>query len=403
MAKYANLRYEKALDAIEEYIDVNEVKEGEGLPSERKIADSLGLSRGTVREALDALEREGKIYKIHGKGNFLAPKKYSIDISEMESFTNAERKLGNIPGSKVVAFQRVQAGAVIAKKLGILDNEEVYALSRVRLVNGSPAVLENAYIPVKYVPELEKYDFEKESLYHILRQEYNIEIFGQTLDIRLSNASEIEADFLKIEPKDLVFVEQGLAKDVTGFRVIEYSKNILPCNHSKYHVHYINKNNILVLNEVMLKMLCEQIDIEELSVAYESFDEMYWNKVRCVLQQHKKQRDTISFLYEENATEKLIKSTIAYVDYAFFACSDNIRFQRLIEEVEGPEVVTILKENTLVLKMSDKKMIFTIDNKEFDYTEFQKKYLFALSKNWDADKCIKFAFYYNEGNGKQEQ
>ena len=403
MAKYANLRYEKALDAIEEYIDVNGLREREGLPSERKIADSLGLSRGTVREALNALEREGKIYKIHGKGNFLSPKKYSIDISEMDSFTNAERKLGNIPGSKVVAFQRVQAGTVIAKKLGILDNEEVYALSRVRLVNGSPVVLENAYIPVKYVPGLEKYDFEKESLYHILRQEYNIEVFNQTLDIRLSNASEIEADFLNIEPKDLVFVEQGLAKDVTGFRIIEYTKNILSCKHSKYHVHYINKNNILVLNEVMLKRLCEQININELSVAYESFEEMYWNKVRCVLQKHKRQGDTISFLYEENATEKLIKSTIVYVDYAFFICLDNIQFQRVMEEVEEPEVVVILMENTLVLKTSDKKMIFTIDRGEFNYSEFQKKYLFALSKNWNLDKCIKFALHYNEGNGKKEQ
>ncbi len=67
MARYSNLRSERAMDAIEEYIDTNGLKENDPLPAERSLTKELNLSRGTVREALTALEREGRIYKIHGK------------------------------------------------------------------------------------------------------------------------------------------------------------------------------------------------------------------------------------------------------------------------------------------------------------------------------------------------
>ena len=119
MAKYGNLRLEKALDGIEEYIDVNKLKEYDFLPAERQLAEDLGLSRGTVREALKLLEREGRIIKLHGKGSFLAAEKHSICINEMLSFSTAERNVGNTPGSKIIFFGIVRAGDMLASRLNI--------------------------------------------------------------------------------------------------------------------------------------------------------------------------------------------------------------------------------------------------------------------------------------------
>ena len=67
MARYSNLRSERAMDAIEEYIDTNGLKENDPLPAERSLTKELNLSRGTVREALTALEREDGSTRSTGK------------------------------------------------------------------------------------------------------------------------------------------------------------------------------------------------------------------------------------------------------------------------------------------------------------------------------------------------
>ena len=72
MEKYNNLRSDRVIDAIQEYIDVNGLKAYEPLPSERKLSELWQVSRGTIRDAIARMCREGTLYTVQGKGSFVA-------------------------------------------------------------------------------------------------------------------------------------------------------------------------------------------------------------------------------------------------------------------------------------------------------------------------------------------
>ena len=84
------------IDKIENYMEENDQ-----LDSEREICEKYALSRTTVRQALDELEKEKYIYKMHGKGNFVASRRMEQELLKVYSFTDETKKLGKKPSSKV--------------------------------------------------------------------------------------------------------------------------------------------------------------------------------------------------------------------------------------------------------------------------------------------------------------
>ncbi|MDD3174125.1 MAG: GntR family transcriptional regulator [Herbinix sp.] len=404
MAKFSDLRFEYAIDIIEEYIDSHELKENDRLPAERQLSEEYNISRVTIREALKKLEIEGRIYKIPGKGHFIAPRKHTININILESFSDSEKRQGNIPENKVVYFCTVLAGEMIAKELEIHSEDEVYLLTRVRSINGKAILLESAYIPVKYVPGLSKFDFEKESLYQVLRKEYEIELVDQKLDIQLSKASDKEAQYLEIDPKEVVFVEKGLTKNIKNIP-IEYTKSILVAKYVKYQIDLNRRTNMLLLNSLKLRILCENIEIPVNSYAECKFDDMYWGKVKAVLNKNKLNGNQISFFYDSLESEELIQHTMPFVDYAFFLIFDYVEAKAFIQrmDVYDAKEIIIFSHEAILIKDSSKICDYSVLLETYDIKEFQEKYLFGSLRGWDKDKCFKFALNSSEKREKMEE
>ena len=237
MAKYNNLRSERVIDAIEEYIDINAIGPGEALPSERTLMEMWQVSRTTIRDAIGKMCREGRLYAVQGKGNFVSPEKEPLDMQEMISFSKATKAEGRVPGAVVISQGLIEADEELAGLLKIGEGERVHVLTRVRLVNGMRLLIETSHIPTSLCPGLEDFHFDKASLYEILEIHYGLFMKHQEITVRLSKAYEDEAELLGITTGDAVFVEDALAYTGSDERPAEYTKTIVNASRARYTIH----------------------------------------------------------------------------------------------------------------------------------------------------------------------
>ena len=235
MAKLNNLRSKRVIDAIQEYIDADGLKPGDALPSERKLSEMWQVSRGTVREAILHMCREGILCTVQGKGSFVAPEKEHIDMKNMISWSGSVRSQGKKPGSKVISRTIEKADRTVAGFLRIEEGEDVHVLTRIRKVDDCEIALETSHIPLTKCPGLDRFRFENASLYEILGIHYGIYMSHQDITVRLSKASKDEARYLNISSGAPVFVEKGIAY-ANDDEVVEYTKTIVDARRANYTV-----------------------------------------------------------------------------------------------------------------------------------------------------------------------
>src|SRR5215204_7024292 len=95
---------------------------GEAIPSERQLSTDLGVSRLTVRAALDELVREGYLLRRRGAGTFVSEPKIAQELT-MTSFTEDMRRRGMAPSSKTLELKSVTAGARLGRLLHVSPSE----------------------------------------------------------------------------------------------------------------------------------------------------------------------------------------------------------------------------------------------------------------------------------------
>src|SRR5215211_4641702 len=83
------------------------VQPGDLIGTEKELGDRYGVSRATVRQALDDLARSGLVVRITGRGTFVASPHLTVDLPILLSFTEEMRRRGIVPGSTVLAFDRI--------------------------------------------------------------------------------------------------------------------------------------------------------------------------------------------------------------------------------------------------------------------------------------------------------
>jgi GntR family transcriptional regulator len=89
------------------------------LPPESEMGAIFGVSRITVRQALSDLQREGVIFKIPGKGTFVAKKKAAQELTRLEGFAEAMTRKGYEIHNRVVGHRTLPATAEVAQQLGV--------------------------------------------------------------------------------------------------------------------------------------------------------------------------------------------------------------------------------------------------------------------------------------------
>ncbi|WP_435771919.1 GntR family transcriptional regulator [Nocardioides sp. SYSU DS0651] len=139
---------------IREYVRdlVADSAPGTAAPSERDLVDRFGVARMTVRQALDALVAEGVLERFPGRGTFVArPARVPTGIS---SLTEEFARRGQVAEARTLVAARRRPSTRLASTLGIGPDQPVIHWRRLRLADGRPVCLSDAYLPESLVPGL---------------------------------------------------------------------------------------------------------------------------------------------------------------------------------------------------------------------------------------------------------
>lgn len=174
----------------------------DALPSERALAEDLGISRVTARKALQALAQDGLVLRRHGSGNYVAPQ-LEQPLTRLASFTEELLQRGFVPGSR---WLRRTVGAALPADLvglGLSPGAQVARLERVRMADDTPMAYEASTLPITIVPRPEAVEH---SLYAYLA-ERGTEPVRALQHIRAANATAAQAGLLAIpEGQALLFI-----------------------------------------------------------------------------------------------------------------------------------------------------------------------------------------------------
>jgi GntR family transcriptional regulator len=210
------------------------MEENDKLDSEREICKKYGVSRTTVREALDELEKNNYIYKVQGKGNFISPRVVEQDLIKVSSFTEEMKKHGKNPTSKLLNFEIIEANNKISSKLKIEEDELVFKISRIRIADDIPMIYEITYLPYERFKGLNKEMIENNPLYEILKNTYNIHITSAEEVIESVLINKLESVYLEIPQGQAGLKFERIAYE--QMEVIEYTITIARGDKFRYRV-----------------------------------------------------------------------------------------------------------------------------------------------------------------------
>lgn len=197
--------YEQIKEYVRANIQSGNFRPHSRIPSERELAQRFGVSRLTVTKAIKELEQAGIVYVRIGKGTFIAPETINLQLDTLMSFTEEMAQRGQRVTSRVISAQLGQAAGEIAKHLAVAPGTEVIVLKRVRCAENQPIALETSTLLAAPCRDLlDKHNFARESLYHVLRHHYHISLTHAEQTIEARRATREEAQLLEIAERDPV-------------------------------------------------------------------------------------------------------------------------------------------------------------------------------------------------------
>lgn len=169
--------FQQITDWMREKIESGEWEDNHKLMAETDLAEKLGVSRGTIRKAIEQLMSERLLVRIHGKGTFVRSK-ILLEQKPTWRLAGFSRDLisRGIPYStEVLNKQIITAPVDIQEILKISPDEKIFNMLRLRKINDQPVLLIENHIVYTYCQGVEEIDFSENQLYVTLENKFGIQ------------------------------------------------------------------------------------------------------------------------------------------------------------------------------------------------------------------------------------
>ncbi|GLV50142.1 GntR family transcriptional regulator [Thermobispora bispora] len=181
--------YFQVAEQISEAIRRGDLAPGSRLDNEILLADRLGLSRPTVRQAIQYLVDKGLLVRKRGVGTQVVHGQVKRSV-ELTSLYDDLRRAGQKPSTRVLSFERVSADEAMAETLGLEPGTELIHIQRLRYASGEPLAILRNWLPAGPA-QLTAEALEEHGLYELLRAAgIRLRVANQRIGAKAASAAE---------------------------------------------------------------------------------------------------------------------------------------------------------------------------------------------------------------------
>jgi GntR family transcriptional regulator len=203
------------------------------LPPEPVLCEEYGVSRITLRRAVDGLVADGHLVREQGRGTHVTRPAVRHEYREsfvhrIAGFSAVMSEQGAQVGTQVLTQRIVPAPPAVAVELGLDGADDVVELERLRSVDGEPNHVAHSFLPATLYPRAAEEDFGRGSLYDFLRREYGADLAHARIVVDVGTAGHGEADLLRVSAGSPLLVVRTTVRDSDGHPLVHSYSRLRP-------------------------------------------------------------------------------------------------------------------------------------------------------------------------------
>jgi GntR family transcriptional regulator len=203
------------------------------LPPEPVLCAEYGVSRITLRRAVDGLVADGHLVREQGRGTYVIRPAVRQEYREsfvhrIAGFNSVMTEYGAHVGTTVLTQEIVAPTAAVAGELALDAGESVVELVRLRTLDGAPNHVAHSFLPATRYPRAAEEDFTEGSLYEFLRREYGADLAHARVVVDVGTAAPEEADLLQVVAGSPLLVVRTTVRDGTGHPLMHSFSRLRP-------------------------------------------------------------------------------------------------------------------------------------------------------------------------------
>jgi GntR family transcriptional regulator len=203
------------------------------LPPEPALCAEYGVSRITLRRAVDGLVADGHLVREQGRGTYVTRPAIRHEYREsfvhrIAGFNSVMTETGAQVGTTVLTQQIVPPPAAVAAELALDPGADVVELVRLRSVDGAPNHVAHSFLPAGFYARAAQADFSQGSLYDYLRREYGADLAHARILVDVGTAAPDEAELLRVVAGSPLLVVRTTVHDSGGHPLVHSFSRLRP-------------------------------------------------------------------------------------------------------------------------------------------------------------------------------
>lgn len=229
--------YVQLTEILRGKIEQGDWKPERRIPSENELHRTYGISRMTARQVLAQLVNEGLLYRVQGKGTFVAPEKISTRSLAYKGIREQLEQMGYATATKLLSIEVAEPDQRVRRHLDLPGGARAYAIRRLRFADDEPISLHTSYIPETVAPGLDEHDTVNQQLCVVLEDSFGLRMDHVTETLETTFASKQEAELLGVSRAAPLLLLQQQITNRAGTR-FEYSKVVFRGDKIRLHFEY---------------------------------------------------------------------------------------------------------------------------------------------------------------------